>query len=179
MASSVAQRAVKMAILRVLSVTFLYISPQPPFRSWTWLSSESQWNIDFNDILSARKDCQLFTHESNTFLGEQYVIPSIQTNGGANARNHARNSPFPSITCNSHCSSMDIILFLATSLLSSERKRIMLWNIRLDHLSVCRSLCKVNCGEMVDWIRMPFAVVRGVGWGMGILDYGGDRQGPT
>jgi len=24
---------------------------------------------------------QLFTHESNTFLGEQYVIPPIQTNG--------------------------------------------------------------------------------------------------
>ena len=33
--------------------------------------------------MSVWKYCQLFTHESNTFLGEQYVIPPIQINGGA------------------------------------------------------------------------------------------------
>jgi len=62
------------------SVTFLYIFPQSPPRSWTNLtvSSESQWNIDANDLLSVRKYSQLFTHESNTFLGKQYVIPPIQ-----------------------------------------------------------------------------------------------------
>jgi len=38
------------------------------------ISSESQWNIDSNDILSVRKYCQLFTNESNTFLGEQYIV---------------------------------------------------------------------------------------------------------
>ena len=36
-------------------------------------SLESQWNIDSNGILSVRKYYQLFTHESNTFLGEQYA----------------------------------------------------------------------------------------------------------
>ena len=54
-----------MAILRVLSVTFLYISPQPPFDLELDYISESQWNVDSNCILSAY--CQLFTHESNTF----------------------------------------------------------------------------------------------------------------
>jgi len=34
----------------------------------------------------------------------------------------------------------------------------------------------VNCNKMVDWIRMPFAVVSGVGLGMGVLDFGGDRR---
>ena len=27
-----------------------------------------------------------------------------------------------------------------------------------------------------DWVRMPFGVVSGVGLGMGVLDFGGDRQ---
>ena len=49
------------------------------------MSLESQWNIDSNNILSIRKYCQLFIHESNTFLGDQYVIPPIHKNGGANA----------------------------------------------------------------------------------------------
>jgi len=34
----------------------------------------------------------------------------------------------------------------------------------------------VNCGKMADWIQMPFGVVSGVGLGMGVLDFGGDRQ---
>jgi len=53
----------------------------------------------------------------------------------------------------------------------------MLRNIRLDHLSVCQSVCllvrKVYCGKTADWIRMPFGMVSGVGRGMGVLDRGG------
>ena len=39
-------------------------------------SPESQWNVDSNDVLSVRKYCQLFTHESNTLLFNKYV-PSL------------------------------------------------------------------------------------------------------
>ena len=43
--------------------------------------------------------------------------------------------------------------------------------------SVCRSVClwsvwKVYCGKTADWIRMPFGMVSGVGWGMGVLKDG-------
>jgi len=51
----------------------------------------------------------------------------------------------------------------------------MLWNIRLDHLSVwsvCRSGHKVYCGETAEWIRMPFGMVSGVGRRMGVLNGG-------
>jgi len=65
---------------------------------------------------------------------------------------------------------------LAALLLSSERKRLMLRNIRLDHLSVGLSDRKVYCGKTADWIRMPFGVVSGVSRGMGVLDAGGDRR---
>ena len=34
----------------------------------------------------------------------------------------------------------------------------------------------VNCGETADLIRMPFGVVSGLGLGMGVLDFGGDRR---
>jgi len=34
----------------------------------------------------------------------------------------------------------------------------------------------VNCGKTADQIRMPFGVVNGVGLGMGVLDFGGDRR---
>jgi len=43
-------------------------------------------------------------------------------------------------------------------------------------LSICRSLRKLYCGEMADWIRMLFGVVSGVGRGMGVLDGGSDRR---
>jgi len=33
----------------------------------------------------------------------------------------------------------------------------------------------VYCGKTADWIRMLFGVVSGVGLGMGVLDFGGDR----
>ena len=52
----------------------------------------------------------------------------------------------------------------------------MLWNIRLDHLSVCQLVRKVYCGKMADWIRMPFGVVSGVGRRMGVLDGSGYRR---
>ena len=41
---------------------------------------------------------------------------------------------------------------LAASLLSSERKRLMLRNICLDHLSVSLSVRRVYCGKTADWI---------------------------
>jgi len=50
----------------------------------------------------------------------------------------------------------------------------MLRICRLDHLSVC--VRKVYCGKTADWIRMPFGVVSGVGLGIGVLDFGGDRR---
>jgi len=47
----------------------------------------------------------------------------------------------------------------------------MLWNIRLDLLSVSLSVgwsvCKVYCGKMADWIRMSFGLVSGVTPGIG------------
>ena len=39
---------------------------------------------------------------------------------------------------------------------------------------ICRS-SHVNCSKTADQIRMPFGVVSGVGLGMGVLDFGGDR----
>ena len=32
------------------------------------------------------------------------------------------------------------------------------------------------CGKTAEWIQMPFGVVSGVGLGMGVLDFGGDRR---
>ena len=40
---------------------------------------------------------------------------------------------------------------------------------------ICRS-AHVSSGNTADWIRMPFGVVSGVGLGMGVLDFGGDRR---
>jgi len=34
----------------------------------------------------------------------------------------------------------------------------------------------VSSGNTADWIRMPFGVVNGVGLGMGVLHFGGDRR---
>jgi len=41
------------------------------------VSSESQWNVDSNDILSIWKYCQLLTHESNTFLLENAPLKPL------------------------------------------------------------------------------------------------------
>jgi len=40
---------------------------------------------------------------------------------------------------------------------------------------ICRS-ADVSSGDTGDWIRMPFGVMSGVGLGMGVLDFGGDRR---
>ena len=42
--------------------------------------------------------------------------------------------------------------------------------------SVGLSVPKEYCGKTVDWIRMPFRVMSGVGRMMGLLDAGGDRR---
>ena len=34
----------------------------------------------------------------------------------------------------------------------------------------------MSSGNTADWIRMPFRVVSGIGLGMGVLDFGGDRR---
>jgi len=34
----------------------------------------------------------------------------------------------------------------------------------------------VNCGKTADQIRMSFGVVSGVGLGVGVFDFGGDRR---
>jgi len=34
----------------------------------------------------------------------------------------------------------------------------------------------VSSGDTGDWIGMSFGVVSGVGFGMGVLDFGGDRR---
>ena len=39
-----------------------------------------------------------------------------------------------------------------------------------DHLAICLSDRKEYCGKTVEWIRMPFGMVSGVGRGMGVLD---------
>ena len=42
---------------------------------------------------------------------------------------------------------------------------------------LCCVVCAcVYCGKTADWIWMPFGVVSGVGLGMGVLDFGGDRR---
>jgi len=46
----------------------------------------------------------------------------------------------------------------------------------IDHVVHPCLSARVNCGKMADWIRMPFRVVIGVGLGMGVLDFGGDRR---
>ena len=51
------------------------------------IPSESQWNIDYNDILSIWKYSQLFTRVKY-ISGERYVILPIQTNGTECARTH-------------------------------------------------------------------------------------------
>jgi len=40
---------------------------------------------------------------------------------------------------------------------------------------VCLS-ARMYCGKTADWIQMPFGVVSGVGRGMGVLNFGGDRR---
>ena len=34
----------------------------------------------------------------------------------------------------------------------------------------------VLCGKTADWMRMPFGVVSGIGFGMGVFDFGVDSR---
>ena len=52
----------------MLTVTFLQISHKPNIDLDMTVYLESQWNIDSNNILSVRKYCLLFMHESSIFL---------------------------------------------------------------------------------------------------------------
>jgi len=71
-----------MSILHVSTVTFFAnCSQKPASTSNLSKSPESQWNVDSNNVLSIWKYYQFFTHESNTFLCEKYVILPILTNG--------------------------------------------------------------------------------------------------
>ena len=55
---------------------------------------------------------------------------------------------------------------------------LILRTCRLDHLCVCVCVRKVYCGKTADWLWMPFGVMSGVGFGMGVLDGGGNcRRG--
>ena len=51
-----------------------------------------------------------------------------------------------------------------------ERKRVLVQNCRLAHLSVGLSVRNVYCGKTVHWIWMPFGMMSVVGQGMGVLD---------
>jgi len=68
----------------------------------------------------------------------------------------------------------DHIISASLSINTTEHKQY--WN-RTFAYPMCRSVWKVYCGKMADWIRMPFGVVSGIHWGigLGVLD-GGDRQ---
>ena len=74
---------------------FVHFSSTPNSIFNRSISSESQSYTEFNDILSARKYCQLFTHESNTFLTSFRPFKRMRAQMPNNARYHARNSPFP------------------------------------------------------------------------------------
>ena len=72
--------------------------------------------------------------------------------------------------CSHYWHTMSLHL-LAASLLSSECKRLMLRNIRLNHMSVCLFVCLQSVLWQKGWLD-PDAVwvVSGVGWGMGVLN---------
>ena len=69
--------------------------------------------------------------------------------------------------------------YLAALLLSSEHKRLMLRNIRLDHRSVCLSVCRSAKCIVAKQLIGSADAVWGDEWvtpGMGVLDGGGYRQ---
>ena len=68
-----------------------------------------------------------------------------------------------------HCPSLRHASFLRVALWAER-----LWD-RAFTCPICRS-AHVSSGNTADWIHMPFEVVSGVGLGMGVLDFGGDRR---
>jgi len=69
-------------------------------------------------------------------------------------------------------------VFFISVLLSVNIASISAHGIELSSIpSVSRSVYwsavwKVYCGKMAHWILIPFEIVSGVGWGMGVLDRG-------
>jgi len=67
-------------------VTFLYISPQTPLRSWTWLYHQKANKTTFPTIYCPYGDILNFSRMSRI----QYIIPPIQTNGTQCAQTHTK-----------------------------------------------------------------------------------------
>jgi len=59
---------------------------------------------------------------------------------------------------------------LSISIVSISANGVDLSSIPSVGQSLCRSIRKVYCGKMADWIQMPFGMVSGGGQGMGVLD---------
>ena len=70
---------------------------QTPTLTLNWLSWESQWNVDSNDILCIWKYCQLFVHKSNTFLLMNTPLKPVGQWG-----TQPQNPPFPLTRMNPH-----------------------------------------------------------------------------
>jgi len=77
--------------------------------------------------------------------------------------------------------SSGLCYFISVSLSGYRVERKRCWNrpvaypiCRSVHVCVCLSVCrtvqKVYCHKMTDWIRMLFRLVSGVGRGMAVLD---------
>jgi len=62
-------------------LNFANCSQTPASTSNLSTSSESQWNIDSNGVLSVRKYYQLFLHESNTFLLQNTPLKPLGQRG--------------------------------------------------------------------------------------------------
>ena len=80
-----------------------------------------------------------------------------------------------------HLLIMSFLYIISTSLsISIVSGVLILRNIRLDHLYVCRLVClsvrKMYWGKMADWIQMPFEVVSWVGQRIVVLVGGRDHR---
>ena len=81
-----------------------------------------------------------------------------------------------------HSLSMLLLNLLITKLGDIISNLLACHSHRVEHLCdrtfvlpICPS-AHVSSGNTADCIRMPFGVVSGVGLGMGVLDFGGDRR---
>ena len=72
-----------------------------------------------------------------------------------------------------HVTNEQILIIFSASLrsLSINIASVSAHGIKLSSIpSVGRSVQKTYCGTTADWIWMPFRMVSGVGWGLGVLD---------
>jgi len=65
------------SILRDITVKFLYISPKPPLRSWTWLYHQKANKTTFPTISCLYKNIVNFSHTSRVHFLANNVIPPI------------------------------------------------------------------------------------------------------